>query len=51
MKTMRRAVRIGRERESAPLAPPALGEHTEPLLREFGFDAPEVPALRNAGVV
>jgi len=30
---------------------PALGEHTEAVLRELGFDAPEVSAMRAAGVI
>jgi crotonobetainyl-CoA:carnitine CoA-transferase CaiB-like acyl-CoA transferase len=48
---MRRASRIGGERESEPLAPPALGEHTDAVLREFGFAASEVAGLRAAGAI
>ena len=51
MTAMHRAVRIGAERESSPLPPPALGEHTDAVLRELGFAATEVAELRGAGVV
>jgi formyl-CoA transferase len=47
---MRRPARIDGERESSPLPPPALGEHTEQVLREFGFAAPEIAELRASGV-
>ena len=46
---MRRASRIGGERESDPLPPPALGEHTDRVLAEFGFSAKEIEDLRDAG--
>jgi formyl-CoA transferase len=48
---MRRAARIGGERESDPLPPPALGEHTDAVLREFGFAAEEIAELRTAGAI
>jgi crotonobetainyl-CoA:carnitine CoA-transferase CaiB-like acyl-CoA transferase len=51
MTAMRRASRIDGERESEPLPPPALGEHTDQVLQEFGFAAPEIAELRAAGVV
>jgi crotonobetainyl-CoA:carnitine CoA-transferase CaiB-like acyl-CoA transferase len=51
MTAMRRAVRINGERESAPLAPPALGEHTDSLLLELGYAPPEIGELRQAGIV
>ena len=33
------------------LAPPLLGEHTDAVLRETGFDAARIASLRGAGVV
>jgi formyl-CoA transferase len=48
---MRRAARIGGERESEPLPPPALGEHTDAVLHEFGFAAEEIAELRTAGAI
>ena len=49
--TMRRASRIDGERESDPLPPPALGEHTDAALRDFGFTAEEIAGLRGAGAI
>lgn len=51
MTAMRRAVRINGERESEPLPPPALGEHTDSLLREFGYAPHAIGDLREAGIV
>ena len=48
---MRRVTRIGGERESAPLPPPALGEHTDRVLGDFGFSAEEIAGLRGAGAI
>jgi len=44
---MRRAVRINAERESARLPPPALGEHTQTVPREFGFAEAEIAEVRS----
>jgi len=30
---------------------PALGEHTEAVLVELGYDAPEIHTLRTAGAI
>jgi len=51
MTAMRRASRIDGERESQPLPPPALGEHTDQVLAEFGFAVPEIAELRAASVI
>jgi crotonobetainyl-CoA:carnitine CoA-transferase CaiB-like acyl-CoA transferase len=48
---MRRAARIDGRRESNPLPPPALGEHTESVLTQFGFGAQEVAALKAANII
>jgi len=38
--------------EAAPAQPaPALGEHTDALLRELGYDGTRIQALRNAKVI
>jgi formyl-CoA transferase len=31
--------------------PPALGQHTEAILAELGYDAADIQRLRDAGVV
>lgn len=47
----RRPMRINGERESNPLPPPALGEHTDAVLSELGFAAAEIAELRASGIV
>lgn len=37
--------------EAPARAAPALGEHTEALLREIGYDAPRISALKNKNVI
>ena len=48
---MRRPLRIDRERESNPLPPPALGEHTDSVLKELGVQEAEIAELREARVI
>jgi crotonobetainyl-CoA:carnitine CoA-transferase CaiB-like acyl-CoA transferase len=48
---MHRSARIDGERESAPMPPPALGEHTDAILTEAGLSAGEIAELRAAKIV
>jgi crotonobetainyl-CoA:carnitine CoA-transferase CaiB-like acyl-CoA transferase len=48
---MHRSARIDGERETDPLPPPALGEHTDRILGEAGFAAEAIVQLRDAGIV
>ncbi len=51
MTVLHRAVRINGEREPNPLPPPALGEHTDSVLRELGFAPAEIVEMRAAGII
>jgi len=51
MTTMRRATRIDGQREPDPLPPPALGEHTERVLRDLGLAATEIAELQAAQII
>ena len=51
MIVMRRAIRMDGEREAGPLPPPALGEHTERVLRSFGIAANEIAELQAAQII
>jgi crotonobetainyl-CoA:carnitine CoA-transferase CaiB-like acyl-CoA transferase len=44
-------IRIGGHRQTPDRRPPALGEHTDEVLLEAGYDASEVADLRARGVV
>src|SRR5262249_19183079 len=48
---LHRALRLNGERESDPLPPPALGEHTESVLEELGFSPAEVTAVRSEKIL
>ena len=48
---MRRSARIDGERETTPLPPPALGEHTDRVLGGIGCGTAEIAELRAAGIV
>jgi formyl-CoA transferase len=51
MTMMRRAARINGERQPRQLVPPLLGEHTEAVLREIGYDDAAIASLRKAAVI
>ena len=44
-------IRIDGTRGSPRMSPPALGEHTDEILGELGFDRSQIAALRADGVV
>jgi len=44
-------LRFDGQRADADLPPPALGEHTDQVLGEFGLEADEIARLRAAGVI
>ncbi len=48
---MHRSTRIDGERETDPLPPPALGEHTVRILGEAGFAPDAIAQLRAAGII
>jgi len=49
--TVRNAIRFDGERLPIRSAPPRLGEQTDSILRELGYDAPAIERLRSSGVV
>ena len=49
--TIRRPVRIDGGRDGTDLPAPALGQHTEELLSELGYDAVAIGELRAASVI
>lgn len=51
MLTVDSPVHLDGERKTTPRAPPEVGEHGTTILAEAGFDAAEIAALRQAGVV
>lgn len=48
---MHRSARIDGERETNPLPPPTLGEHTDRILRDAGVTAAEITELHADGIV
>ena len=44
-------LRFDGQRADASLPPPALGEHTDEVLAEFGVEAAEIDRLRSGGVI
>jgi len=49
--TMRNPVRVNGARRSARSAPPALGQHTDAILRELGYGKRDVAQLHRNGIV
>jgi len=48
---LRHPVRVDGKRRGTGARPPRLGEHTDRILRELGYDAPAIAALRRDGVI
>ncbi|MEX2034876.1 MAG: CoA transferase, partial [Xanthobacteraceae bacterium] len=44
-------VALSRTRSRIAAPPPALGQHTNEVLKEFGFGAKEIAALRKANAI
>jgi crotonobetainyl-CoA:carnitine CoA-transferase CaiB-like acyl-CoA transferase len=44
-------VSLSRTPSQLAAQPPGLGEHTDAVLREFGFSAKEIAALRQANAI
>jgi len=51
MTMMRRAARINGARLARQLMPPLLGEHTDAVLRELGYDDAAIAAFRQATAI
>ena len=44
-------VSLSRTKSRIAAPPPALGQHTNEVLKEFGFSAKEIAALRKANAI
>jgi formyl-CoA transferase len=51
VRTIDSPVHLSASAARVPLAPPRLGEHTDDILAELGYDAERIGALRTAGVI
>jgi crotonobetainyl-CoA:carnitine CoA-transferase CaiB-like acyl-CoA transferase len=51
VRTVRSPVTYSDTRTGLPLPPPELGEHTDAILAQLGYDAVEIAALHEKGVV
>jgi formyl-CoA transferase len=51
LRMARQPVSLSRTPSKLAAAPPGLGEHTDAVLKEFGFSAKEIAALRKANAV
>jgi crotonobetainyl-CoA:carnitine CoA-transferase CaiB-like acyl-CoA transferase len=48
---LRRPVRIDQERDGSDLAAPTLGEHTDMVLKELGYDDSDIARMRSSKVI
>jgi crotonobetainyl-CoA:carnitine CoA-transferase CaiB-like acyl-CoA transferase len=48
---LRRPVRIDQERDGSDLAAPTLGEHTDMVLKELGYDDADIARMRSSKVI
>jgi crotonobetainyl-CoA:carnitine CoA-transferase CaiB-like acyl-CoA transferase len=51
MKLIGNAVDMSRTPPSIDLPPPMLGEHTEEILADLGYDSARIVALKNQGAI
>ena len=51
LRMARQPVSLSRTPSRFAAAPPELGEHTDAVLKEFGFKAKEIAALRRANAI
>lgn len=48
---LRRPVRIDQERDGSDLAAPTLGEHTDMVLKQLGYDDADIAKMRSSKVI